>query len=284
MLLEIAIGDAYGAGFEYTDPAFVAAHNNLTAYVAHPRHKIGCGRYTDDAQMSIAVTEALLLGGLTREHFADAFVAAFKRDQREGYAGGFYAFLCSVGNGSEFISKIKPFSDKSGAAMRAVTLGILPSIQRVREVCTLQAKLTHDTADGIAAAVAASLAAHYFLYGIGVKADLGKFLEKEVPGRDWATAYQGKVGEKGWQSVQAALTAVTAGNTMSDILRRCVAFTGDVDTVAAVALGVASVCPEVTQDLPQHLINGLENGTYGRDYLRALDVRLTAEMARLRAI
>jgi ADP-ribosyl-[dinitrogen reductase] hydrolase len=283
MLLEIAIGDAYGAGFEYVDPAIVAAHNDLSAYVAHPKHNIGRGRYTDDAQMSIAVTEVLLLGGMTRQHFADAFVGAFKRDQREGYAGGFYKFLCGVANGTDFIAQIKPFSDKSGAAMRAVTLGILPSVERVREVCTLQAKLTHDTADGIAAALAASLAAHYFLYGLGKKADLGKWLDANVPGRTWSTAWTGRVGEKGWESVQAAITAVIAGDSMTDILKRCVAFTGDVDTVAAVAMGVASVCSEVKQDLPQNLIDGLENGTYGRDYLRALDGRLTAEFERLRA-
>jgi len=282
MLLEIAIGDGYGAGFEYADQAFVTAHNNLSAYVANPRHKIGLGRYTDDAQMSIAVTEVQLLGGFTSAHFADAFVSCFKRDPREGYAGGFYAFLTKVANGTEFIRDIKPSSDKSGAAMRAVTLGILPTIDRVREICTLQAKLTHDTPDGIAAAVAASLSAHYFLYGLGAKADLGNFLNKHVPGRDWAAPYQGMVGEKGWQSVQAAITAITTCNTMSDVLRTSVAFTGDVDTVAAVALGVASVCDEVTKDLPQHLIDGLENGTYGRDYLRILDARLMLEFNALR--
>lgn len=39
MLLELAIGDAYGAGFEYADPDFVAAHNTLLGYVQHPRHR-----------------------------------------------------------------------------------------------------------------------------------------------------------------------------------------------------------------------------------------------------
>lgn len=280
MLLRIAVGDAYGAGFEYTDPAFVAQHNTLAGYVAHPRHKIGSGRYTDDTQMSIAVAETLLLGGLTARHFADAFVGAFKRDPREGYAGGFYKFLCSVANGEDFIQRIVPKSDKSGAAMRAVPLGVLPTVERVREVCTVQAKLTHDTADGIAAAVAASLAAHYFLYGLGTKADLGTFLDREVPGRKWSEPFKGKVGEKGWESVQAALTALAAHDSMSAILQACVAFTGDVDTVAAVALGVAALCPEVKQDLPQVLVDGLENGAYGRDYLVELNARLLALVKR----
>lgn len=50
--------------------------------------------------------------------------------------------------------------------------------------------------------------------------------------------------------------------------------TGDVDTVAAIALGVASCSEEVTQDLPSHLFEGLENGRYGRDYIRELDKKL----------
>jgi hypothetical protein len=49
-----------------------------------------------------------------------------------------------------------------------------------------------------------------------------------------------------------------------------------VDTVAAVALGAASCSDEIEQDLPAHLIAGLENGPYGRDFLKDLDARLLA--------
>jgi ADP-ribosyl-[dinitrogen reductase] hydrolase len=38
MLLELAIGDAYGAGFEYVSPDFVERYNDLSSYVQHPRH------------------------------------------------------------------------------------------------------------------------------------------------------------------------------------------------------------------------------------------------------
>jgi hypothetical protein len=53
-----------------------------------------------------------------------------------------------------------------------------------------------------------------------------------------------------------------------------VAYTGDVDTVAAVALGAASCAQDVEQDLPQALLDGLEGGPYGKAYLSALDARL----------
>ncbi|QBD80454.1 ADP-ribosylglycohydrolase family protein [Ktedonosporobacter rubrisoli] len=51
MLLELAIGDAYGAGFEYVDPEMIRRQNNLSHYVKHPRHAIRPGCYTDDTQM-----------------------------------------------------------------------------------------------------------------------------------------------------------------------------------------------------------------------------------------
>jgi ADP-ribosyl-[dinitrogen reductase] hydrolase len=75
-------------------------------------------------------------------------------------------------------------------------------------------------------------------------------------------------------SVRAALTAIRGEKSLAAILGRCVDFTGDVDTVAAVALGAASVGGDIVQDLPDHLFQGLENGPYGRDYLANLDRQL----------
>ena len=59
------------------------------------------------------------------------------------------------------------------------------------------------------------------------------------------------------------------------------AISGDVDTVATIALGAASCSDEVAQDLPPHLAETLENGAYGRDYLVTLDVQLKARFSGL---
>jgi ADP-ribosyl-[dinitrogen reductase] hydrolase len=89
MLIELAIGDAYGAGFEYVDPATVRRHNTLRGYVQHPRHRIRPGAYTDDTQMSLAIAETLTCGAdRTPPVLAQAFVTAFHRDPRDGYAQG----------------------------------------------------------------------------------------------------------------------------------------------------------------------------------------------------
>lgn len=80
--------------------------------------------------------------------------------------------------------------------------------------------------------------------------------------------------------MRAALTALGSSLSLREILRAAVAFTGDVDTVATIALAAASRSPQVAQDLPPVLVTNLENGSYGWDYLRTLDARLLSAFPR----
>lgn len=278
MLVELAVGDAYGAGFEYVDREFIETHNDLSRYVKHPRHDIAPGRYTDDTQMSLAIAEAIVSGGeWTSLMLASRFVEAFKRDPREGYASSFFDFLSHVQDGTQFLKEIVPHSDKSGAAMRAGPIGVYPNSADVIARATIQARITHDTLDGIRAAVAAALMTHFFLYGLGPKDDLGVYLEKHVAGH-WSEAWQGKVKAKGWMSVHAAVAAIRNSESMSGLLQACIAFSGDVDTVAAIALAAGAHCQEIDQDLPENLVMTLENRKYGHDYLSALDKQLLSHV------
>ncbi|RJO73686.1 ADP-ribosylglycohydrolase family protein [Nocardia panacis] len=277
MLIELAIGDAYGAGFEYADRGFVVAHNDLTGYLQHPGHDtIRPGDYTDDTQMTLAIAESIVSGEpWTPEHLADRFVAVFHRDPRDGYAGRFRDFLDTVHTGAEFLERIIPASDKSGAAMRAAPVGLLPDIAEVLARTEIQARITHDTADGIESAQAAALAVHYCRRHLGPTAEIRSWMGRQLGSR-WATPWRGKVGSKGWMSVRAALTALSTGQSLTEILRTSIAFTGDVDTVATIALAAASHSSDVRQNLPAALLSGLENGPFGRDYLYDLDQRLHA--------
>lgn len=273
MLLELAVGDAYGAGFEYASE-MVERYNDLSRYVQHPRHQIKPGCYTDDTQMSLAIAETLVAQEpWIPEVLAHRFVTTFKRDRREGYSSKFYQFLLQVQDGQQFLEGINWTSDKSGAAMRAAPIGVLPSVEKVIEAATVQAAITHNTPDGINAARAAALMSHYFIYRLGSKKELGQFLEAHVSG-EWSHPWQGKVQSKGWMSVRAAITAVMRNDSLSELLKDCIAYTGDVDTVGAIALAAASCSEEITQDLPEHLIASLENGSYGRDYIIDLDRQL----------
>lgn len=274
MLVELAIGDAYGAGFEYVDPRVVRAYNDLTRYVSHPRHRRKPGTYTDDTQMSLAIAELIVSGRpWTRESLADKFVEVFHRDPRTGYANRFYKFLKSVKDGTQFLAEIRPHSDKSGGAMRAAPIGVYLNVEEVIDKSSLQASITHNTRDGRNAAVAAALMAHYCLYERGPLSCVGEYIKEHVPGQ-WHEPWRGSVGSAGWMSVRAAITALSRAKSMSALLKRCVSFTGDVDTVATIALAAGACCQEIEQDLPEHLYKKLEKGKYGRDYLESLDACL----------
>ena len=274
MILELAVGDALGAGFEFvkTPPP-----NDLKGYVKHPTHRLitgGVGRYTDDTQMSIGCAEAILEPRLHRETFIEKWVECFKRDVREGYTPSFYNFLCEIADAEEFAKRIRPDSDKSGACMRVLPLCYLPTLNEATRWATAQAMITHNTRDGIDAACAVVAMGYYLRNGLGRKVDLGEWLADEVDGRWQTTWAKNKVGVKALDCAHAAIYVVRTSHSQSEILKRSIDLTGDVDTVAAIACGAAALCDEIEQDIPTHLIDQLENGTYGRDYLIELDRRL----------
>jgi len=274
MMVELAIGDAYGAAFEYVKPEIVCRHNDLARYYRHPRHGIEAGCYTDDTQMSIAIAEILIEGvEWTPKNLAGRFLDAFNRDRREGYASGFYAFLCSAVDTEDFLDRIRPDSEKSGAAMRSCPLGCIRSIEELKEKAEVQAAITHNTKVGIESSIAAALSAHYFYHGLGPKDGLGDFLCGHVvlPGNE---EWKKPVGAHGLDAVRASVSVLLRHKSLSEVLKACVSYGGDVDTVACLALGVGSCCPEIENDLPDILKTGLENGKYGRDFLMRLDCAL----------
>lgn len=275
MLVHLAVGDAYGCAFEYSPQSYIDQHNTGVYYSSHPRHKIPPGFYTDDTQMTLAIVEAMLADmDWTEESLADRFVEVFHRDPRTGYAGSFYHFLKETKTGKAFLENIKPDSDKSGAAMRTTPIGLYPTVEEVRARTIIQAAITHNTVDGIAAAEAASLLVYYFHKNLGDIGDCGKWINGTLEGgspNDWSHPWEGKVKTKGWMSVRAAITAVSRNDNLQELLIDCVNFRGDVDTVATIAMGAASVSPRYEKNLPLSLVLGLEDRGYGLAYLQKLD-------------
>jgi ADP-ribosyl-[dinitrogen reductase] hydrolase len=275
-LTKIAIADARGVCFEYAPRRIIRERNNWSvAYFPHHKHGTGNGRYSDDAHMACAVAETLLLAGpgATARDFASQFVAAFKREPipREGYAGAFFDFLMSVKDTDDFLARIRAEREKSGGAMRAGPCGVLKSIDETIRVATIQAAVTHNTPDGIAAARTAALMVHFLYHDLGNRAELPKFLDEHVPGYNWGTPHKGDVGARGIDSTRAALTALMRNESIADLMIDCVEFGGDVDTVCTIAMAAAACASDMDQTIPPPLLDGLENGPYGRDYLAKLD-------------
>lgn len=275
--MHAGIGDAWGVCFEYAPRKVIDERINDWAYFDHHKYNIGGGRYSDDLQMHIAVAE-VLTGGDYHDPMAytEAFVNAFKRDPREGYAGRFYVFLQGVEDAEDFSKRIINNSEKSGAAMRAGCIGLFSDVDELMEVCRIQAAVTHDTPLGIGAAQAAALMVHYGVYGKGDRSDLPEYLNSVVPVVDWADLPKKKIGHLGVDSVKAALRAVVDGSRMTEILRSVVALGGDTDTAATVAMAAAHCFVDVEQDLPDVLFDGFEDGAFGREYVMELDEKLRA--------
>ncbi len=291
MFVEAGIGDAYGAGFEYADPKVVAAAND--PFKGYRQHRVPAGHYTDDTQMAIALAMAMLKTpdwrDLTAYDIATQFVTQFKADPRAGYSGKFYEILTDivakakasratmqpVDLGEEFLQTIKPNSVKSGGAMRAWPCGLLPNIDEAIDLAMFQASLTHATREGMDAAAAVAVLTWCCRQGYDGDMIL-ETLEARVPGYAWSIPWKGSVGSSGIAAVKAAVTVVSFGESLTDILRESVAFTGDVDTVACIALAAASLHPEIANDLPRVLYKNLEKGNYGLDFLKSLDARLAA--------
>jgi ADP-ribosyl-[dinitrogen reductase] hydrolase len=276
MMIELAIGDAYGACFNSVEPAIVAATNDATSYRERGTHqRITEGHYGQHTQMSLAIAEAVLSKEKwTPKFLAGKFVEVFKRNPRE-YASRFYESLRSAKNGADFLARVPRDGDDSGAAIRAVPIGLHHDVREVIRRSTMQAKLTHDTENGTSAAVAAALLVHYFSRDVGPKKEAGQFIASHVEGK-WDVPWEGKVGPKGPMSVRAAITAVIRAKTLRGLLKDCIAFTGNVSSVAAIALGAASMREGMEDNLHRHLHLYLEGEIYGSPYLEKLDRELMA--------
>ena len=268
-----AIGDSYGFCFEFAEADFVARNNDLS-YHPHPspEMQVQPGAYSDDTQMQLALAELIVSGyEWHAERVAESFLATFKRDPRPGYAKKFQAFLEQVNNGTEFLDQIRADSERNGAAMRAPIVGLFPDIKEVISKADLQARLTHNTKGGVDSAVAAALLCHFFTYDLGPKGEAPKFLENHVPGHNWEEPWRGKVEVHGISTVRAALTAIVKTDSLAELLIECINYTGDVDSVATIALACASCSRGFQRDIPDTLWSRLESGPFGRDYLIDID-------------
>lgn len=289
MLLRIAQADAYAAAFEFVrDRSFIAKHHGLEHYVRHPGHEHAAGRYTDDTQMSITVAEALLEdfeGATTPARFAELFLRAFKRDPRPGYTRGFQKILETVGDTSELLATIRGDSEKNGAAMRSVPIGVLWTPQEVLETARQQAAVTHATTIGIFSSQAVALMSHYALYQGDGWDRLTEFCQAHFDdyGRQQFADYDrrrwnGPVHNPALNTVHAVHTLLTTCYSLKEVLGRAVDFGGDTDSVAAIAVGIASA--RMRDPLPEFMERDLEpGGAYGPVFLKDLGKNLMAKYA-----
>lgn len=299
MLLDFAIGDCYGRTFEFQDREFIKANNNVDGYKnRESEEQNGIGIYTDDTQMMLAVAETMLddIKVNTQIRYAHHFVSAYKRDIRGGYSKRIKSAMDETNPKFpfEFLMKNSPAGFKSnGSVMRTVPLGLYDSTDRIVHECMVHTSATHGSMEAFNAAIAVSLTAHY-LYHVRVPdpnpvQDLLNYQNwmKEKMGVVYDAVMDSDVntGEElpcdAMRSAAASIRMVWENDDPRVILWRSVERGGDVDTLAAVSLGLwrlkmigNSRKGWTVKELPQVFLQNMENQKYGRDYIAALDQQL----------
>lgn len=280
MFKGILIGDAYGGAFEFKNS--MLKYNDGKKFYDHPTHmasdgsgnSLKAGMYTDDTQMSIAVAETLLGDDFSSLSFANKFVECFKRDPRKGYAKGFYNFLLEQSSGETFIKNIRPDSEKNGAAMRSVPLGLIRNISQLKKVCSTQASLTHNTKFGIDSSIIVALMSNYFLYDRGPKNELLDYLKSHYPEYPFEREWTKPVPCHGIATVLAVFSAIMSTDSLEKTMIKAVSYGGDTDSVASIACGIQECYVNHIDDINNNLLNTCEQGSYGLNYCLDLQYNL----------
>ncbi len=279
MLLYIAIADAYAIAVEFINEKdsakLLEECLKFRLYLQHPKYKQPYGSYTDDTEMSVGCARVLLTHDypFTPIQFANAWVQEFAYGRRrKGYSPGFQAFLESFDFGSEFLRRINDQSDKNGAAMRAVPIGILPNISQVIATADLQAKITHNTDAGRFAAIAVAVMSHFALYENRPLSQVREYCLEHIGNfvgdlsRVWLKKRWTGMRVKEYpheplsiSTLQAVMTLITECNSLMEIMITCLNWGGDTDSVAAIAWGIASTRMQ-SEKLPPFMTDGLEQG------------------------
>jgi len=307
-LLCMAVGDAYCMAAEYVDPDHPVVEEALKfeRYLLHPvwgaradsslsrtRTGVAAGCYTDDTQMTLAVTESLLAYRPSAFEMAESFLRVYQRDPRAGYAYRFQRLLIeSNGDAHAFVTWLhgQNFSEKNGAAMRSIPFGVLVDQGRISgleraEAC---AALTHLSPAGRLSARAVASMAYQALYTELPFGEFSSALAMDRAFREYPTEpsrervdidtknERNNAGPNSvaWKTVRAVLHVLSIAKTLREAMEVTLHMGGDTDTVAALScglLGLRGVKPE------PWMVLGLEpNSRFGAGYLQQLGKRVQA--------
>jgi ADP-ribosylglycohydrolase len=272
ILQRTAQGDAVGAGYEYVPQNKVQHFHLSDGYIQHAKHtEIRPGMWTDDTMMSVAVASSLFGTGNSWDmteierhtlRLADNMVALHRSHWTKGYSSGMLAALDDAAlaedaGGKRLSANFDKHgrSQNNGSAMRSAAYGIVPDLHDVRELATAGAILTHSGL-GVEGAVVVAMVSHFFVFDLGTQEQMDDFLG-DHGFATYTTRMRERVaaqnGPLTFLSVTAALTAIRESRTLSGVLERSIRVGGDVDTVAAIAMGLAGSCNEIEDDLPPYI-------------------------------
>jgi ADP-ribosylglycohydrolase len=296
MLIELAVADAYAAAYEFTSPDYIEQNHDMSTYRVHPRYgengevRTEAGQYTDDTQMSIAIAELVLQDGIWNQfHTLNRILKVFKRDPRKGYSKRMQNILEHCENADQLMRVICPMAQSNGSVIRSVPLAFL-SKDKIEAAAYAQASATHASRNGVMCSAYTAFIGYELLHGGDID-DAVRFACGELNYPKMIPGVNQPVPCSAILTLRAAYRLLKNHNNLYDILDNAVKLGGDTDSVAAVAVGLASLSPRYDSNLPQELYDGLEqwNGNiedidfdltdtssnkYGMDFLKELDKKL----------
>jgi len=292
-VLGLALGDALGGKFEaQSADAIRARFPSADLLIDYPQEEIW---YTDDTQMAIALSEALVeRGEIIEEVLCRAFVTNYV--PARGYGRGARAVLDAMEEGRDYREVSENYfpggSFGNGAAMRVAPIGLLfrDVRQRLWEQARLSALPTHRHTLGIEGAQLLALAVA--ICSKMEQFDRGSFFAELLSACESAE-YRAKLEEAA--QVQTASDLAALGNqiealhsvptaiasfaltpeSFEDAVCNVIFLGGDTDTLAAMTGALAGAYIGVGR-LPGRLVELLESSPKGRVYIQQLAGRLFA--------
>ena len=296
-LLGHALGDALGAPFEGRKPEVIAARyaTPMRMLFEPPEERL---RYTDDAQMAIAVAEVLVSrDDPSPEDYAASYVENF--EIWRGYGGGAKRTLRALSEGTSVHDAARiAFPDGSygnGAAMRVAAVGLRFANDqgRLLEQARRSALPTHCHPIGIDGALLIAAGTAFALRTASAPFDR---LWKELGGLPESREFEAKLEAAravthpaqlpslgtGIASHDSAVTALALFALFPDdypgAVSHAVCMGGDCDTIAAMAGGLVGARVGEAA-LPEIWLERLEDGPKGRTFIAELATKLAARSA-----
>ncbi len=276
MIIEAALGDAWSSYFFGRHKNYTGEFNVPTKYVPDKLNY----SYLTQAMCTIAGMVTVKLDFDTLD-VAQALVNAHIHDKREGYdrrVSRAFRTAYETGNISHAIVSKKQ-NIYSGAAVRALSLGFYDDPETIIAKCAIQSSITNLQPCVVDASCIIGLIAYLFLAG-EVRSAIPEFLTDIYPRidkLDWSEWHGPVPGNSDLSTVMAALTVLKDNLTLSSCLEASVNFGGHTNAVAAIALGLGSLCLEIEDDLDkkcQALLGGFEQSEDDYGNLIQLDYKL----------
>lgn len=268
MLVEFAIGEAYGLGFQHAPKSFANRCNDCLSYYTNPNGSNTNGSYDCMTQNACAMADVLVQNfNFDHTDIAEALVDRYHNNPCDGYSKHQRNVLNDSLCGEDLLTGYTSKDERSLAIPRGLVFGVLPNRDHIVTKSQSQATFTNQQA-GVDSAVLAGLALHYVLYDLGPIRGLSKYLLDFMP--KIRVPWCGQAAGKANVILSAAITSLCRNDVMSELLIDCVKFTGEVGTVAGVACAIASCSGEYENDLSDYFYTALSRG----DELQRLDDKL----------